>query len=75
MRLYLGGYLNFYNRTQGNWIEVALRQPAQLKDIILNQGIPLGEVQLVVVNGKLFNLDTVVLDGDEVQVFSAVGGG
>lgn len=75
MRLYLGGHLNFYNRGQGNWIEVDLSQPTRLKEIIFRKEIPLGEIQLAVLNGEMVDLDILVSDKDEVKLFSAVGGG
>lgn len=75
MRLFLGGHLNFYNRDHGYWTDVTLKQPTRLKEILLSQAIPLGEIQLVVINGELLNLDTVVSNEDEVKLFSAVGGG
>jgi len=76
MRLYLGGYLDFYNPQQGNWLEVQLEGPSPLKDVLLGLGIPLGDIQLVVHEGELVDLDeTVVIDQDEVKLFPAVGGG
>lgn len=74
MKLYLGGYLDFYNKS--NRLEIEVRQPTPLQEILESVGIPVGEVQLFVVNGEQVELDgTVVFDTDEVKIFSAVGGG
>jgi sulfur carrier protein ThiS len=76
MRLYLGGYLDFYNPQPGNWLEIELNQPTLLSEVLVGRGIPLGDVQLVTVNGILVNLDKAMVSGqDEVKVFSAIGGG
>jgi sulfur carrier protein ThiS len=75
MRLYLGGHLGFYKKGQGSWIEITLTQPAPLLEVISSQGIPHGEVHLVVLNGELVDLNVIVSEKDEVKLFSAVGGG
>jgi len=74
--MYLGGHLDFYNPSPGNWLETHLDRPTPLRDVLAQLGIPAGEVELVVLNGELLDLDTtVVSDQDEVKLFSAVGGG
>ena len=76
MKLYLGGYLDFYNPEQGNWMQVELDQPSHLKDILVNHGIPVSDVYLVVLNGKLVQLNETIVSGeDEVKLFPAIGGG
>ena len=76
MHLYLGGHLNFYNPHKGGWLEVQINQPTLLTDLLTHRGIPISEVQLVVINGELVDLEkTVVSDQDVVKLFSAVGGG
>lgn len=76
MRLYLGGYLDFYNPQPGDWLAVDIDQPVALVEILTGLGIPLEEVQLVVVNGQLIDLEgAFVSPQDEVKIFSAVGGG
>ena len=76
MRLYLGGYLDFYNPDPGNWLEVQLEQPSRLSEVLANFGIPLGDVQLFVLNGDLVEIsETLVSEQDEVKLFPAVGGG
>jgi len=65
--MYLGGHLDFYNPSPGNWLETHLDRPTPLRDVL---------AQLGVLNGELLDLDTtVVSDQDEVKLFSAVGGG
>ena len=76
MRIFLGGHLNFYHPEKEKWLVVGLEGPAPLAGILDDAGIPLAEVQLVAVNGEVVDLGkVVVMDGDDVKVFSAVGGG
>jgi sulfur carrier protein ThiS len=76
MRLYLGGYLDFYNPQHGNWLEVELDQPSQLSEVLTELGIPLGDVHLIVLNGNLVDFsEAIVSEEDEVKLFPAVGGG
>jgi sulfur carrier protein ThiS len=76
MRLYLGGYLDFYNPQRGSWLEVELNQPSPLSEVLAELGIPMGDVQLFVLNGELVELnEAIVSDQDEVKLFPAVGGG
>lgn len=76
MRIYLGGYLDFYHPQKGPWLEVPIDQPTPLLEVLTDQGIPVGEIQLVVVNGELADLqEAFVSDLDDVKIFSAVGGG
>ncbi len=76
MRIFLGGHLNFYHPKKDKWLAVDLEGSAPLAELLDNAGIPLSEVQLVAINGEVLDLqDAVVSEGDEVKVFSAVGGG
>jgi sulfur carrier protein ThiS len=76
MRIYFGGFLDFYNPMVGSWLEVEKNQPTPLSELLVKLGIPLGDVQLVVLNGKAVELsETIVSEQDEVKLFPAVGGG
>ena len=76
MKIYLGGHLNFYHPQKSNWLEVNFDDLQRLADILEAEGIPLGEVHLVVINGETQDLQTTLIsDQDEVRVYSAVGGG
>lgn len=76
MKLYLGAHLNFYHPRKENWLVVELEGPTRLVDILERAGIPVGEVQLVVVGGETVELtEAVISPGDEVRLFPAVGGG
>ena len=76
MRLYLGGYLDFYHPQKRDWLDVKINQRILLREILTSLGIPLGDVSLVVINGELIDLqEAMVSDQDEVKLFSAVGGG
>ncbi len=76
MKLFLGGYLDFYNPNSGSELVIKLDQPVALVTILKDLGIPLEEVQLVAINGQLVDLKgAMVAPQDEVKIFSAVGGG
>jgi len=76
MRIFLGGHLNFYHPQKDKWLAVDLIGPTPLVDLLNTAGIPLSEVQLVAINGDVVELkNALVSEGDEVKVFSPVGGG
>jgi sulfur carrier protein ThiS len=76
MRIFLGGHLNFYHPNKDKWLEVDLKGPTPLVDLLNAAGVPLSEVQLVAINGVVVELmDALVSECDEVKVFSPVGGG
>jgi sulfur carrier protein ThiS len=76
MRIFLGGHLNFYHPQKDKWLEVDLAGPTPLVNLLTAAGVPLSEVQLVAINGEVVELeDAQVSEGDEVRVFSPVGGG
>jgi sulfur carrier protein ThiS len=76
MRLYLGGYLDFYNPQPGRWLEVELKQPARLSGVLAELRIPIEDVQLFVLNGELVDInETMVSEQDEVKLFPPIGGG
>jgi sulfur carrier protein ThiS len=76
MRIFLGGHLSYYHPEKARWLEIDLQEPVPLVDIIEKANIPLGEISLVVLNGAISELQkTIVSEGDEVKLFSPVGGG
>lgn len=76
MRLYLGGYLDFYHPHRRNQLDVTLGQGTPLREVLTELGIPLGDVHLVVINDEIADLlESHVSEQDEVKLFSAVGGG
>jgi sulfur carrier protein ThiS len=76
MKLYAGGLLDFYLPDHRNRVEVELKEPIRLSEILVRLGIPPAEVQLVIINGELVELDeTIVSDQDEVKLYPPVNGG
>ncbi len=76
MKLHAGGHLTFYMPGRKHMLELPLREPTPLRDILVQVGIPLSEVALTALNGEQVELDTVLVkDGDVVRVFSSVDGG
>jgi sulfur carrier protein ThiS len=76
MRLHLGGYLSFFGSARQEKIEVPLKEPARLSEVLSQLGIPVSEVYLTVLNGDLVTLDeTLVSDSDEVRLYPPIDGG
>jgi sulfur carrier protein ThiS len=76
MKLYAGGLLDFYLPGRRSRLEVELKEPTRLSEILAGLGVPLAEVYLVVLNGQLVELsETVVSNEDEVKIYPAVNGG
>jgi sulfur carrier protein ThiS len=76
MKLYAGGHLDFYLPQRRSRMELELKEPTRLSELLAGLGIPLAEVHLVVVNGQLADLQEVIVFGqDEVKLYPAVNGG
>jgi sulfur carrier protein ThiS len=76
MILYAGGYLTFYTPDQKPEVERVLTSPVELRVLLTEIGIPAGEVQLVILNGKIVNLNgTQIQNQDVVKIFPGVDGG
>jgi sulfur carrier protein ThiS len=76
MKLYAGGYLTFYMPQRITSMDIPLKSPQTVKDLLSELQIPLEEVHLVAINGDLADLDTTILhDTDVVRIFSSVNGG
>lgn len=76
MKLYAGGHLDFYLPQRRNRLELELKEPTRLSELLTGLGIPLAEVHLVVINGQLVDLQEATVSGqDEVKLYPAVNGG
>lgn len=76
MKLFLGGQFSLYIPGHPPSVDVDVKQPARLSEVLSGLGIPVADIHLVVVNGQLVEMDeTVVSDPDEVKIFPPVGGG
>ena len=76
MRLHLGGFFSFYIPQHPQWVEVELTEPRPLRQVLEVLGIPIGEVNLTVVNRELVELsEAVVTNDDEVRIYPPMGGG
>ena len=76
MKLHLGGQFSFYLPGHPRWVEVELKEPARLSEVLTGLGIPVAEINLTVVNGQIVDLhEAVVSTQDEVKLFPPVGGG
>ena len=76
MRIYLGGYLDFYHPQRQHWLDVEIIAPKPLLELLSQLGIPAGDVHLVVINEQVQDLETAIVNAaDEVKLYSAVGGG
>lgn len=59
----------------GQPITVNLPEGSTIKDILRVLNIPEEEVKVAFVAGRACHWDTVLKDGDEVGIFSPIGGG
>ena len=76
MKLFLGGQFSLYIPGHPPSVEVEVSKPTRLSKVLSGLGIPVADIHLAVVNGKLVELDeAVVADRDEVKIFPPVGGG
>ncbi len=76
MRLHLGGQFSFYFPGHPRHVEVQLEEPARLSDVLTGLGIPVADINLVIVNGELVDPhETLVSHQDEVKLYPPVSGG
>jgi len=76
MKLYTGSYFAFFTSDRNHWVEIELRRPTRLTDILSELGIPISEVYLIVVNDQLVEApDTCLSNDDIVKLYPAIGGG
>jgi sulfur carrier protein ThiS len=76
MKLYIGSYFAFYTSDSNYWVEIELRQPTRLSNIVTELGIPLAEIYLVVINDQLAESSNIIVsNGDIVKLYPAIGGG
>lgn len=76
MRLRLGGHLSYYLAGHPNRMEIALKGPTHLVDLLKRLGVPAEEVGLATVNGELVGVEkAIVTDGDQVEIHPPIGGG
>ncbi len=74
--LHLGGHLSYYDVQKRNLIDLELTAPTQLRDVLTQLGIPVGEIFLVVVNGEVIPLDEACIEPDDrIEIFPPMGGG
>ena len=50
-------------------------ESASGREILASMGIPEGKIGIVMVNGRVADLDVAIHDGDRVAFFTPVGGG
>jgi sulfur carrier protein ThiS len=76
MNLFLGGQFSLYFPGHPPSVDVAVNKPTMLREVLSGLGIPVADIHLVVVNGKLVEMEEVVVsDQDRVKIFPPVGGG
>lgn len=75
MKLYLGGYFAFYSAGQ-HWLEIDLKEPTPLSDLLAGLNIPAAEVYLAVVNDETVKPEATLVSGqDVVRLFPPLDGG
>jgi molybdopterin converting factor small subunit len=74
--LHLGGHLNFYTPHKRARFNLPVERSKGLKAVLCELGVPLCEVAIVSINGKMVELDSArVVPGDKVDLFPPMGGG
>ena len=76
MKLLASNYLQLFFPEAWSELELGIESIASLKTILIDQGQPIGEIQLVITNGQTVELDqTQAQDVDCVKIFSPIDGG
>jgi sulfur carrier protein ThiS len=76
VEIHLGGHLAFYAPQKKSRFSISMDQPAGLEAVLQDLGVPLGEVAMASVNGKLVELATArIQPGDRIELFPPMGGG
>ncbi|MDR3575212.1 MAG: hypothetical protein P4L50_15240 [Anaerolineaceae bacterium] len=76
MRIHFGGHLAFYNPQEQNWLDYTLPESAAICQVLAQLGIPSAEIALSVVNDKIADLETTVVnDNDTLQFYPPMDGG
>lgn len=76
MELQTGGYLSFYMPDKRSRLALVITEPVPLRSVLLELGIPLTEIQLVIINDKIVDLNKAIVENqDQVKAFSPIGGG
>jgi sulfur carrier protein ThiS len=76
MRLHLGGQFSYYLPGHPRQVELDLKEPTRLIQILAGLGIPVAEINLAIINGELVDLqNALVTQQDEVKLYPLVSGG
>ena len=76
MILYLGGQFSFYLHGHPPQVELELKEPARLSDILARLGVPVEEIGLAVINDELVDPQAAfVSQQDVVKLYPPVSGG
>ena len=76
IEIHLGGHLAFYAPQKKSRCSISMVQPTELVVVLQDLGVPLAEVALASVNGKLVELVTArIKPGDRIELFPPMGGG
>lgn len=76
MKVHLGGHLSCYHPQKSSWLELETPPQTRPAGLLEQLGIPQAEVAVVLVNGKLTDLNGEFLRGEDlVEFFPPVAGG
>jgi len=56
-------------------VDLSLREASTTQDALATLGIPESEIAIIMVNGKRGKLEDFLSEGDDIQLFPAIGGG
>lgn len=69
------GDLRRYTPEMAERLEIDLPEQTDVAQALISVGVPLAEVGLMVINGKLVDEHAALSAGDKLEVFSPIGGG
>jgi len=75
VRLYAGLHKYVNGAQNGEPFTVILNENATISDLLKQLGVPDKEAFVTMVNGRASPATTVLMEGDRVGIFPAVGGG
>ncbi len=76
MRVHLSGHLNWYHPQKSSWFEMEAPPQTRPADLLERLGVPQAEVAVIVVNGKLTEINGEFLGNEDVvEIFPPIAGG
>jgi len=76
MKVHLAGHLSWYPPQKSSWFEMEAPPQTKVENLLEQLGVPLAEVAVILVNGKLMDMKGEFLcNEDVVEIFPPIAGG